>query len=391
MKIAFFSAKRFDRSFFDEANVEYQHAISYIDTQLNQRTAQLAAGHDCVCAFANDRLDADVLEHLSGLGVKLIALRSAGFNHVDLDAAKARELTVVRVPAYSPNAVAEHTVGLMLMLSRQLNRAYNRVREGNFALDGLLGFDFVGRRVGIIGLGKIGTVVAQIMKGFGCNLLGFDPNPTDACRELGVEFVTLDALCRHADIITLHCPLMAETQYLINSQTIAAMKQGVMLINTSRGGLIDTKAAIKALKSGKIGYLGIDVYEEEADLFFHDRHQEILADDVFARLLTFPNVVVTGHQAFFTAEALTQIARTTLHNAHEFSRRNHRQCGRSPGDRDHRFMNRHIGNMSTQLALLFYMLQHILRAWRRNEDQKRVWPGKLVSGMLLPVCNRRLS
>ena len=318
MKIAFFSSKPFDPQFFDHANLEYNHEIHYVETQLNARTARLAAGSDCVCAFANDELDAAVLEQLAEQGVRLIALRSAGFNHVDLDAAEKYGLTVVRVPAYSPNAVAEHTVGLMLMLNRHLHRAYNRVREGNFALNGLLGFDFVGRTVGIIGAGKIGAVVAKIMKGFGCDILVCDPEPCQECLELGVQVVSLEELCAHADIVTLHCPLMASTKYIIDRSAIEKMKPGVMLVNTSRGGLVDTRAVIDALKAGKIGYLGIDVYEEESDLFFHDRNEEILKDDTFARLLTFPNVVVTGHQAFFTENALTEIARTTLRNAAEF-------------------------------------------------------------------------
>ncbi|MEM7314791.1 MAG: 2-hydroxyacid dehydrogenase [Planctomycetota bacterium] len=320
MKIAFFSSKSYDHGFFVKASRGYPHEITYLEPQLNESTAQLAAGHECICAFANDDLNANVLTQLAMSGVKLIALRSAGYNHVNLEAAESLELTVVRVPAYSPNAVAEHTVGLMLMLNRRLHRAYNRVREGNFALDGLLGFDFVGLTVGIIGTGKIGTVVARIMKGFGCEVLAFDPNPSDECRELGVQFVTLNELCHMSDIITLHCPLMAETCYIIDEAAINEMKDGVMLINTSRGGLVDTRAAIEGLKSGKLGYFGIDVYEEEGDLFFADRNEEILTDDVFARLLTFPNVVVTGHQAFFTENALTEIANTTLYNVDQFSR-----------------------------------------------------------------------
>jgi D-lactate dehydrogenase len=250
--------------------------------------------------------------------VRLIALRCAGYNNVDLSAAKKHGVTVVRVPAYSPYAVAEHTIALMLALNRKLHRAYNRVREGNFALDGLVGFDMHGKIVGVIGTGQIGTVVAQILTGFGCPILAFDPFPNATCRSLGVRYVELNQLFAESDIITVHCPLTSENKHLINGQALEKMKNGVMLINTSRGALLDTIVITEGLKSGRIGYLGLDVYEEEEDLFFEDRSGLILSDDVFARLLTFPNVIITGHQAFFTREALLNIAATTIDNITKF-------------------------------------------------------------------------
>jgi D-lactate dehydrogenase len=268
--------------------------------------------------FVNDQVNAAVIARLDSLGVRLIALRCAGYNNVDLAAANKHRITVVRVPAYSPYAVAEHTLALMLALNRKLHRAYNRVRQGNFALDGLLGFDMHGKTVGIIGTGEIGTVVAQILTGFGCPTLAFDPIPNQTCRSLGVRYVEPNELFAESDIITLHCPLTPENKYMINAAAIVRMKNGVMLINTSRGALLDTLSIIDALKSGKIGYLGLDVYEEEEEIFFEDRSGLILSDDVFARLLTFPNVIITGHQAFFTREALLNIAGTTIDNITRF-------------------------------------------------------------------------
>jgi D-lactate dehydrogenase len=266
----------------------------------------------------NDQVNAAVIATLDSLGVRLIALRCAGYNNVDLSAATKHGITVVRVPAYSPYAVAEHTIALMLALNRKLHRAYNRVREGNFALDGLLGFDMHDKTVGLIGTGQIGSVVAQILTGFGCPTLGFDPFPNAICRSLGVRYVELNELFARSDIISLHCPLTPENKYIISNVAITRMKNGVMLINTSRGALLDTIAITEALKSGKIGYLGLDVYEEEEEIFFEDRSGLILSDDVFARLLTFPNVIITGHQAFFTREALENIAATTIENITRF-------------------------------------------------------------------------
>jgi D-lactate dehydrogenase len=318
MKIAVFSTKPYDQKFLLKANEQFGHELFFLEPRLTTKTASLAAGYPAICAFVNDELNADTLEKLSEQGTCLITLRAAGFNNVDLVAAERLGLTVVRVPAYSPYAVAEHTVGLMLALNRRMHRAYARVREGNFALEGLLGFDMRGRTVGIIGTGKIGRVVAEILGGFGCDLLGYDPYPNPEAEALGVEYVELDELFARSDVITLHLPLTPETYHLIDAAVLAKMKPGVMLINTSRGALIDTEATIEALKSGQVGFLGMDVYEEEADLFFEDLSDKVIQDDVFARLLTFPNVIITGHQAFFTSNALTAIAETTLRNVTEF-------------------------------------------------------------------------
>jgi D-lactate dehydrogenase len=314
MNVAVFSTKPYDRRFLDAANERARHELTYFEPRLVPETTPLAVGFPAVCAFVNDRLDRPVLEALAAGGTRLIALRSAGFNNVSLDAAAELGMTVVRVPAYSPHAVAEHTVGLMLALNRKLPRAAFRVREGNFSLDGLLGFDIHGKTIGIVGTGKIGTVVARIMAGFGCRLLAHDPYPNDTCRDLGVAYVPLDTLLAEADIVTMHLPLTPDSHHMIDAAAIRRMKPGAMLINTSRGALLDTPAVIEGLKSGRIGSLGLDVYEEEADLFFEDLSNQVLQDDVFARLLTFPNVLITGHQAFFTAEALTAIAETTLAN-----------------------------------------------------------------------------
>ncbi|HVM20655.1 MAG TPA: 2-hydroxyacid dehydrogenase [Egibacteraceae bacterium] len=314
MRIAVFSTKGHDQRYLDAANTVHGHDLTYLEARLTRRTATLADGYEAICAFVNDDLSAPVLETLVKGGTTLLALRSAGFNHVDLAAAADLGLTVVRVPAYSPYAVAEHAVALILALNRKTHRAYNRVREGNFALQGLLGYDLHGRTVGVIGTGTIGTVFTRIVAGFGCRILAADPYPNEECVQLGADYVSLDHLFRDSDIIALHCPLTPQTHHLINAETIALMRRGVMLINTSRGALIDTVATIDALKSGHIGHLGLDVYEEEADLFFEDLSDRVITDDVFSRLLTFPNVLVTGHQAFFTEEALEHIAATTLAN-----------------------------------------------------------------------------
>jgi D-lactate dehydrogenase len=320
MRVAVFSTKPYDREFLTRANRDVGHELVFLEPRLTAETVALAVDFPCVCVFVNDVLDDRVVSSLARGGTQLIALRCAGFNNVDLKAATQRQLTVLRVPAYSPHAVAEHTVGMILSLNRKLHRAYVRVREGNFSLDGLLGFDLVDRTVGIVGTGRIGTVVAKIMSGFGCTLRGHDLFPNEDCRQLGVRYVPLDALLAESDIVTLHCPLSPESHYLINDATIRRMKDGAMLINTSRGAIIDTRAAIEGLKSGKLGSLGIDVYEEEGDLFFEDFSDQVIQDDTFARLLTFPNVLITGHQAFFTREALEQIARTTLGNICQFER-----------------------------------------------------------------------
>ena len=317
MKTGVFSAKTYDREFLSVANGS-RHELHFFEPHLNEETGGLAAGFGAVCVFVNDQVNAAVIARLRSLSVRLIALRCAGYNNVDLAAAKKHGVTVVRVPAYSPYAVAEHTIALMLALNRKLHRAYNRVREGNFALDGLIGFDMHGKTVGVIGTGQIGTVVAKILTGFTCPTLAFDPFPSATCRSLGVRYIELNELLAQSDIITLHCPLTPENKHMINAAAIATMKTDVMLINTSRGALLDTIAVIEALKSGKIGYLGLDVYEEEEEIFFEDRSGLILSDDVFARLLTFPNVIITGHQAFFTSEALENIAATTMKNITRF-------------------------------------------------------------------------
>jgi D-lactate dehydrogenase len=319
MKVAVFSTKPYDRRFLDAANSDGKHRFSYFEVRLSAETAALAQGAKAVCAFVNDEIDRVVLQDLAGYGVGLIALRCAGFNHVDLQAARDVGITVARVPAYSPHAVAEHTVGLILTLNRQIHRAYNRVREGNFALDGLLGFDLYGKTAGIVGTGQIGEVVARILTGFGCTVLANDPCPNPTCETLGVRYVDRTELFASSDIVTLHCPLTPDTHHLVDTRCLRQMKRGMMLINTSRGAVVDTRSVIRGLKEGTIGSLGLDVYEEEADLFFEDLSARFIADDVFARLLTFPNVVVTGHQAFFTAEALLNIAETTISNISTFA------------------------------------------------------------------------
>jgi D-lactate dehydrogenase len=317
MRIAVFSTKPYDRTFLDKANEQHGHELVYLDARLTAETAPLAAGFAGVCAFVNDKLDAEVLQLLHGGGTRLIALRSAGFNNVDLPETERLGMTVARVPAYSPHAVAEHAVALVLSLNRMTFRAYNRVREGNFSLDGLLGFDLYGKTVGVIGTGKIGLIFADIMHGFGCKILAADPYPSPDAKEF-VEYVALERLLGEADIVSLHCPLTPETDHLIDDKAVAQMKDGVMLINTGRGRVIDTKAVIEGLKSGKIGRLGLDVYEEEEHLFFQDLSQRVISDDQFMRLTTFHNVLITGHQAFFTAEALTNIADTTIANVTAF-------------------------------------------------------------------------
>ncbi|MEM1211802.1 MAG: 2-hydroxyacid dehydrogenase [Planctomycetota bacterium] len=316
MKTAVFSTKPYDRRSLDAANaaLPIPHGLEFLEARLHLKTAGLAAGFEAVCVFVNDHVDRPVIERLAELGVRAIATRSAGFNHIDIQAADECGIPVVRVPAYAPEGVAEHAIALMLTLNRKTHRAYNRVRESNFALNGLLGFDMHGKTAGVVGTGKIGAAAARILLGFGCRVLAHDRSPREDLIAAGVEFVPFDDLAAQADIITLHCPLVEATHHLINADSLARMKDGVMLINTSRGALIDTDAVIDAVKTGKVGHLGLDVYEEEDDLFFEDRSGELLQDDDFARLLTFPNVLITGHQAFLTAEALRQIAEVTLSN-----------------------------------------------------------------------------
>ncbi|MEK9658807.1 MAG: 2-hydroxyacid dehydrogenase [Chloroflexota bacterium] len=320
MRVALFSALPHDRAFFTEANPAYGHDLGFYDTALNEESVALAFGIRAVCAFVHDRLNADVLAMLASGGTELVALRCTGFNNVDLHAAQVHGITVMRVPAYSPHAVAEHAAALMLALNRKVHRAYNRLREGNFALEGLLGFEMAGKSVGIVGAGAIGAVTARIMAGFGCRVLAHDPAPSPAVEALGVRYVGLDVLLEEADIISLHCPLTPSTHHLIGTKALERMKPGAMLINTSRWAVVDTRAIIGALKSGRLGALGLDVYEEEGDLFFRDLSGQVLQDDVFSRLLTFPNVLITGHQGFYTREALEAIAHTTLVNISAFER-----------------------------------------------------------------------
>jgi D-lactate dehydrogenase len=320
VKVAVFSTKAYDRRFLKAANTAAgePHALQFLEVPLDPHTVPLAHDAQGVCVFVNDRLEAGVLEALSASGVRLVALRCAGFNNVDLPAARRCGITVARVPRYSPEAVAEHTLALILSLNRRIHRAYARVREGNFALDGLLGFNLHGRTVGVVGTGGIGCAVARILQGFGCRVIASDPQPDPQLAASGVEYLPFAALLERAEIVTLHCPLTPQTHHLIDAAAIARMRRGVMLINTSRGAVIDTRAVIKGLKSGAIGFLGLDVYEEEGDLFFEDLSATVIQDDTFARLLTFPNVLITGHQAFFTQEALTAIAETTIANLTRF-------------------------------------------------------------------------
>lgn len=319
MQVAVFSAKPYDIRFLKERNAAHRHDLRFFDARLEADTAQLARGSPAICAFVNDQLDRPTLTALAAGGTRVVALRCTGFNNVDLRAAAELGITVTRVPAYSPHAVAEYAVAMMLTLNRQIHRAWNRVRENNFSLDGLLGFDLYGCTVGVVGTGNIGRIVARNLRlGFGCEVLAHDVRRDAELESVGVRYLSTTDLVRQADIITLHCPLTPQTRHLINAASIEAMKPGVMLVNTSRGALMDTEAVLVGLKSGQIGYLAIDVYEQEADLFFEDLSSEIIQDDVFQRLLTFPNVLVTGHQAFFTRNALTNIADTTLGSLTDF-------------------------------------------------------------------------
>ena len=318
MRVAVFSTKSYDEQFLRAANREAGHELTFFEPHLSERTCRLAEGYAAICAFVNDQLTEAVLECLAQSGTGLVAMRCSGFNNVDLRAAKRLGLTVARVPAYSPHAVAEHTVGLILALSRRLYKSYNRVREGNFNLEGLLGMDVHDKTAGVVGTGRIGAIVARILLGFGCRVLCYDVKQDPQLVATGARYVPLDELLSQGDIITLHCPLVPQTHHMIDAPALATMKEGAMLINTSRGALVDTRAVVRALKSGKIGALGLDVYEEEADLFFEDLSTQLIQDDVFARMLTFPNVLITGHQAFFTEGAMEAIAAKTIENITAF-------------------------------------------------------------------------
>lgn len=326
MKVAFFSSKRYDEKYFKAANKD-DHELVFFETKLAPRSVSLAEGAKAVCVFVNDHVDRAALVGLKEKGVKYIALRCAGFNNVDLAAAQELDMKVVRVPAYSPYAVAEHTIALLLTLNRRIHRSYNRVREGNFSLEGLVGFDLHGLTVGIIGTGKIGQIVANLFQGFGCDIVCYDKYENEELKSRGASYVDLDTLFTQSDIISLHCPLLESTHHIIDDEAVSKMKKGVAIVNTSRGGLIDTAAVIRGLKNGQIGNLAIDVYEEEDSMFFEDQSSRVMQDDIFARLLTFSNVLVTGHQAFFTDTALHQIASVTLQNLSDLEK-----SGASPNE-----------------------------------------------------------
>ena len=319
MRISFFSAKRYDRQFFESRNQSDDITVDYYDTALTAKTARLAHGAEAVCAFVNDDLGSDTLDVLNELGIKLVLMRCAGFDKVDLSHAEQLGMTVSRVPAYSPEAVAEHAIALMMTLNRRIHKAYQRTRDANFSLEGLTGMNIFGKTAGIIGTGKIGVATARILKGFGCRLLAYDPYPSKAAIELGVEYVSLPELFAQSQIISLHCPLTPENHYMIGKSAFSQMQKGTLLINTSRGKLVDSAASIDALKDGTLGGLALDVYENEQELFFEDLSAEVIHDDVFRRLSACHNVIFTGHQAFLTQEALENIADTTLENAAAFA------------------------------------------------------------------------
>lgn len=320
MLITVFSTTPYDRMYLTEAARTSDQRLVFLEPKLDASSALLAHGSEAVCAFVNDVLDCECIERLAEAGIKLIALRCTGFNNVDLVSAASKGLTVVRVPAYSPHAVAEHTLAMVLCLNRKIHRAYNRTREGNFSLAGLLGFDLHGKTVGIVGTGQIGTRVAKAFSGLGCLLTAYDPHPNGVCEALGVRYLSKQELVSMADILTLHCPLTPETFHFIDRGVIDSMKRGAMLINTSRGAVADAKQVIRGLKSGQVGSFGMDVYEEEGDVFFRDLSDKVIQDDVLARLMTFPNVLITGHQAFFTHEALAEISRTTMASIETFEK-----------------------------------------------------------------------
>lgn len=318
MKVAVFSTKSYDRDYLDKFNDHNRHNLTYFEAPLNADTANLTQDFEAVCVFVNDQLEKETIEKISENGIKLIVLRCAGFNNVDLKAAKEKNIKVLRVPAYSPQAVAEHAVALIMTLNRNTHKAYNRVRENNFSLGKMVGFDIYKKTVGVIGTGEIGAAFSRIMLGFGCRVLANDLKESEELKKAGVKYSTLDEILKNSDIISLHCPLTSETHHLINRKGFSKMKKGVMLINTSRGAVINTQDTIDALKSGKLGYLGIDVYEQEEHIFFQDLSDSIVLDDLISRLMTFPNVLITAHQGFFTNEALSQIATITLKNLSDF-------------------------------------------------------------------------
>ncbi len=318
MKIAIFSTKSYEPAYLDKANLEHKHQLTYFNASLNSSTADLAEGYAGVSVLLSDKIDKDTIEKLSHGGVKLIDLRSAGYDNVDVEAARLHQIKVMRVPAYSPQAIAEHAVALILTLNRKTHKAYNRVRENNFSVDNLMGFNLYGKTIGVIGTGNIGSAFCTIMQGFGCKVIAYDIEESDDLKERNIQYVSFDDLLIQSDIISIHCPLTTTTKYLLNANSFAKMKKGMMLINTSRGAIINTADAIQALKSGQVGYLGIDVYEGEQNLFFKDLSQSIIQDDLIERLMSFNNVLITPHQAFFTKEAVEQIALITIKNFTDF-------------------------------------------------------------------------
>ncbi len=318
MKIAFFDTKPYDRQAFDKIRDKYEADIKYFDTRLTEDTVNLADGFDCVCVFVNDTVNKEVIDRLCATGVKLLALRCAGFNNVDVKYAEGR-LPVVRVPAYSPYAVAEHAMAMLLTSVRRVHKAYIRTKDFNFSLNGMTGFDLHGKTVGVIGTGRIGRVFIDICKGFGMNILAYDKFPADGVADgHRVKYVKLEELFTHSDIISLHCPLTEETQHIINEKALVKCKKGVVIINTSRGALVDAEALLEGIKARHVGAACLDVYEEESEFFFEDCSGHILEDDVLARLISMPNVLVTSHQAFLTEEAISNIAEVTLENVKEF-------------------------------------------------------------------------
>jgi D-lactate dehydrogenase len=312
MKTAVFSTRRYDQSLLTLANADGRHELRFLQDRLTLETAVLAKNCPAVCVFVNDNVDAEVLAALAAQGTRLVATRSTGYNHIDMQAAGRLGIAVVRVTDYSPYSVAEFAVGLLLAVNRKIARASTRTRDGNFELDGLMGFDLHGKTVGVVGTGKIGVIFAQIMKGFGCTVVGYDPYPSPAFEALGGRYLPVGELLACSDVVSLHCPLTAENRHIVNAAALGGLKRGCIMVNTSRGGLIDTEAAVQALKTGQLGGLAIDVYEQEASLFFQDLSSTVITDDVIQRLVSFPNVIVTGHQAFFTVEAIGQIMRTTI-------------------------------------------------------------------------------
>jgi len=320
MKVAFFSSKSYDQEYFTRMNETFGHDLRFFETRLDSQTVQIARGYDAICAFVNDKIDSKTLKKMKRRGIWLLVLRNAGFNNVDVEAAENNGITILRVPAYSPEAVAEHALALILTLNRKTHKAYNRVREGNFSLERLVGFNISGKTVGVIGTGAIGKAFIKLLKGFNATVVTYDPYPSDELQKQGIRYTSLEELLSLSDIVSLHCPLTPETKNMINAQTLEHVKQGAMLINTSRGKLIDTEAVIQSLRDKKLGSLGIDVYAEEEKLFFKDLSEMIIDDDVISRLISLPNVLITAHQAFLTREALEQIAETTLQNLTDFEK-----------------------------------------------------------------------